>query len=65
MLPAATVADRSKYRKAKLWLMKAASRSSSGIRKNQFMEGRETDLQDTDKFVLSGFFSCILGKTLH
>jgi len=44
MLPAAAVAARSKHRKVKLWLMKRWSRNSSGINKNQRMEGSETYL---------------------
>lgn len=62
MLPAAVSTAQSKYRKAKLWLMKKSSRSSSVINKNQLMEGSETYLQDTKRFVLSGFFSCLLRK---
>lgn len=59
---AAAIAARSKYRKAKVWLMKKSSRSSSGINKNQLMEGSKIYLQDIERFVLSGFFSCILRK---
>lgn len=40
--------------------MKKSGSSSSGINTNQFMKGNETYLQDTERFVLSGFFSCLL-----
>ena len=61
MSAAASLPDQNN-RKAKLWLMKKSSRSSSGINKNQLMEGSETYLQDIERFVLSGFFSCLLRK---
>lgn len=48
------------HRKAKLWLMKKSG--SSGIKKYQLMAGSETYLWGTDRFVLSGFFSCLLRK---
>lgn len=47
------------HRKAKLGLIKSG-RSSSGMNKNQLMAGSETYLWGTDRFVLSGFFSCLL-----
>lgn len=65
VLPAAAVAAWSKYRKAKLWVMTKSKRRTSVINKNQLMKSSKTYLQGIERFLLSGFFSCLLRKGIQ